>query len=71
MDKERLKKLLATFSLATLLSGAGVTTVGDRAAEEQNPAQVAPKGKRRKPARQDEAEPSPVQLALKRKNRAR
>ncbi|HYQ61097.1 MAG TPA: SbtA family thio(seleno)oxazole RiPP natural product precursor [Desulfatiglandales bacterium] len=28
MDKERLKKLLATFSLATLLSGAGVTTVG-------------------------------------------
>jgi hypothetical protein len=28
MDKERLRKLLTTFSLATLLSGAGVASVG-------------------------------------------
>jgi radical SAM modification target selenobiotic family peptide len=28
MDIQRLKKLLTTFSLATLLSGAGVATAG-------------------------------------------
>jgi radical SAM modification target selenobiotic family peptide len=28
MDKNRLKKLLTTFSLATLLSGAGATVAG-------------------------------------------
>lgn len=28
MDKERLKKFLTTFSLATLLSGAGVANAG-------------------------------------------
>jgi len=43
---------------------------GARAAEQQNPAQVAPKVKRRKPARQDEAEASPVQLALNRRRQS-
>jgi hypothetical protein len=47
MDKERLKKLLATFSLATLLSGAGVTIAGGSSSGGANPGTGGAEGEKK------------------------